>query len=340
MSEQFSNVNSNQIALVGNTGQTKYYLEPALLRALVLVPKGTIIPASAMVSPTAFGTYVAAAFINNSTSVRWRAFVNLDKFENKTKAASSEDTGLFQTMVSKFNTLYNFRYMTGMGNYLEAVKNFNNCQNFYDVFFIDANGTWQGTQDSTGGGGLQAFNLYQLFVEDRKEITTTTLNAYTISVGLANRREMNEQFNYYAAGTDIEAIVMPQSVVLTDVTSVVSTALSLGASDIAVVGTFSEGAADLGQYYGYHTNGSTSLFTIDCFAVTDLTNGSANPITVFSTKDCVVAGQTYNCFVLTVTTNTSGHVNQVALASISAINAIVPSTNLTTEVNGYASHTF
>jgi len=339
LQNSFSNVNTNLITNTGNTGTTTYYNNPAIITAAVLVPRGTIIPASALVSQDAFATYVNAAIKTNSHSARWFMFTPLDKFEDKTKAASSEDTGLYSKMITKFNTLYNFRYMANMGNYLEAVKSFNNCQDFFDLYYIDADGNWQGTIDATGSGGLQAYRLFQFFVEDRKAITPTTDNAYTLSINLADRRQINENFAQFIAGTDIEALsnLMPQSVWLSDVTAIVSTPLLLTAHQIAVVGTFSEGAADLGQYFGTAIKAAPATAV---FAVYDQTAGAANVITAIDYSPVTVAGQLYNCLILTVTTNTATHVNQISMISVSATESVLPGTYLANESNGYAYHTF
>ena len=339
LENSFSNVNSNLITNVGNTGTTTYYNNPAIITAAVLVPRGTIVPKSALVSQAAFNIFASDAVKADDHSARWFMFTPLDKFEDKTKAASSEDTGLKQKMITKFDTLYNFRYMANMGNYLEAIKSFQNCQDFFDLYYIDANGNWQGTIDSTGAGGLQAYRLFQFFVEDRKAITTTTDNAYTLSIALADRRQINENFAQFIAGTDIEALgdLMPQSVWLSDVTAIVSTPLSLTSHQVAIVGTFSEGAADLGQYFGA-TIAAASPTAV--FADYDQTAGAANVITAIAYSPVTVAGQLYNCFVLTLTTNTATHVNQISMISVSATEAVLSGTYLANETNGYAYHTF
>lgn len=335
--EQFSNVDTNLIAMYGNTGVTTGFLEPAIVTAAVLVPKGTIIPASAMVSQSVFNTYVQAALVNDDNTQRWRMFTPLDKFEDKTKAPSSEDTGLFQTMNVKFNTLYSFRLMLGMGNFIENVKYFQNCQDLYDVFFIDQNGTIQGTTDSTGAGGLQAFYLYQFFVEDRKAITVANLNQYTLSIGLGDRAQMNEDYAQYVAGLNILALEMPESVQLYDVTDIVSTPLSLTSYQIALTGKYGQLSQDLVASYGTVIAAASATAV---FADYDLTAGAANVITAISKQVVTVAGQLYNCIVITITTNTATHVNQISMKSISATEAVLPNVWLSNEANAYAYHTF
>lgn len=328
-----SNINQNVIVNAGNTGKQKYYFEPALINSIAFVPKGTIIPPADMVSTSAFATYVAGLFINNSHSSRWFGLVGLDKLTNKTKAPSSEDTGAFQLMNFKYAQTFEFRWLTNKGTFTEAMKFLQNGQDFYDFFLVDSNGTWLGTVDPAGSNGLMAFTSLQLFFEDWKQLTDKTRNDYTVSFTLLDRSQINENFAYYQAAYGGSNWIMPQSVVLTDVTSIVSSALSLSGSQVALTGVFSGGAADLGYYYG-------ASLTSACFAAYDLTGAAANTITAYSYKTVTVAGQLYNCLILTLTSPSSGHLFQLSMASISVVNGVIANSNLANEVNGYANHQF
>lgn len=337
-----SNVDLNNVGVYGNTGTVKAFLEPALVRAVVLVPKGTIIPKAQMVDTTTFNTYVAGKFMDATTGSRWRAFTNLDDFKDNTKKPSSEDTGLLQTQILKYAPVHSFRYMSNMGNFIEALS-FHNCQAWYDYFYIDANGTWQGCVDPTGAGGLSARSLHQFFVQDMGLTTDKTANQYMIDVHSADRKQLNENFRYYAAGTDISSIVMPANAVLTDVTDILGTPLSV-VTTTDIVLTIKSGVDSYDVVKAY-----TTALTAACFSAYNLTTGaSMTAPTRQGVGTIVVAGQSYSYVWLRFgTAPTSGHVVQISLVSPTALNAIIPNANLVSEavqpgVNGAncAVHTF
>lgn len=327
--ETLSNVNLNNVVATGNTGNIANYGEPAIRKALILVPKSTIIPASAMVSPDAFATYVNARFISDNrggTIPRWFGIVNLDDFKNETKKASSEDTGLKQFDIMKYDPKHTFRIMgANMGLFIEFLT-FHNCQGTYDYYYIDANGTWLGRKDPTGAGGLASYGLSQLFFMDVDPITDKTANQYSFAIQASNRRQHNEDFKYYAAGTDTDSIAMLENVVMKDISSIVGTALSITTTTTIVCGAkFDQDATDFFQKYG-------SSLTAGCFVATNLTAGTTLTISTATFGVIVVASQAYyyGKFVLSAAP-TATNLVQIKLAAPSVVNAVILNLNVVVE---------
>jgi len=335
-----TNVNLNPIIQIGNTGAISTYLEPGLIRGIAMVPTGTTIPAAQMVNPSTFATYVNGKFIADSRPSRWFGFMNLDAFEDQTKDASNEDTGVLQTEVFKYAPKYQFRYMSNWGNYQEMLS-FNNTQQ-YDYFFIDSNGSWLGCVDPTGAGGLKAFSRYQFFVKDAKRATDKTANQYMLTVQGKNRAQYNEGARYYAANYDIDSVAMLQNVVMQDVSSVLGTPLSITTTTTAVVtAKFGDDSADFIQTY-------VSALTAGCFKAYNLTTASAASIASITCGSIVVSNQTYwYAKIVLSSAPTSGDVVQFTLQAPSVVNGIIPNCNVVVEIgsltqNGFnaAVHTF
>lgn len=328
-----TNVNLNPVVQIGNTGSITTYLEQGLIRGIVLVPTGAVIPATAMINPAAFNTYVNAKFIADSRPTRWFGFMNLDAFEDQTKDASNEDTGVLQTEVFKYAPKYQFRYMTNWGNYQEALS-FNNTQQ-YDYFFIDSNGSWIGCVDPTGAGGLKALSRYQLFVKDAKRMTDKTANQYMFTVQGKNRAQYNEGSRYYAANYDIDSVAMLQNVVMQDVTAVLGTPLSIVTTTTKVViAKFGEDSADFIQTYA-------TVLTAGCFKAYNLTTAAAATIASATFGSIAVAGQTYwYAKIVLSSAPTSGDVVQFTLQAPSVVNGVIPNCNVVVEIGSLTQNGF
>jgi hypothetical protein len=326
-----SNVNLNSTVLSGNTGLINAFPDLGILTAVVLVPKGTIIPASAMVSTSAFETYVNGKFIADLRKNRWFAFNGLDKFTDETKKVVSEDTGIYQFDIFSFPNKFSFRMMKNagnMGNFIEATR-FQNTQAFFDIFFIDSNGNCHGTVDQTGGGGLQAYDLQQFFVPPSMRRTVSTNNQYMVNVQLSSSYETNGGFALYQAGYDAANIAMLQNAVMSDVSAVLGTPLTITTTtDIVCILKAGEGSEDLASP-GYYQ----SALTKACFVASNLTLGTTLTISTLTKGTIVVAGQVYNYlwFILSAAP-TVGNVVQIALAAPSAVNAIIPGFDAVTEI--------
>jgi hypothetical protein len=315
-----SNVNLNQTLFSGNTGTIGTFPELGIIETVVLAPKGTVIPASAMVSQSAFATYVNGKFVNDTQSSQWYAFMNLDKFTDETKKTATEDTGRLNLSIYSFPNKFSFRYMQGMGNFIEAT-NFNNCQGQFDVFFIDDTGNWHGTLDVTGGTrGLAAYTLQQFFVPNSMRKTTSTGNQYMIEIQLADPTQMNGNFKLYQANTQADALVMLQNAFLLDVSDVIIPAVTT--TTISFTMKSGQDSFDVVKAY-------TSVLTAACFVAYNLTTGSAATIASITKGTSVVAGETYYWIkaVLSVAP-TSGDIVRISLAAPSVVNAIIPNFNM------------
>lgn len=323
----YSNVDLNSLVVGGNTGAIPCFPEPGIPQTVVLVPKGTTIPAASMTDPTTFATYVNAKFVNNTRSSRWFALTKLDKFEDKTKDTSNEDTGRYQFSIYNFPPLFNFRYMQNMGNYIELTK-FQNWNG--DIYIIDSNGLWWGTADTTGAGGLQAYTLAQLFVMNHKAQTVSTANQYMFSVQFADTNQFNTNFRVYQANYNSDSITMLQNAICSDATSTLGTPLSITPTTTAVI-TIKYGvdSRDFVQDY-------VSSLTAGCFTAYNLTTATSATIASIATGSIVVGTQTwwYVKVVLSVAP-TAGDKVRISLGTPSAVNAIIPNTNVVVElING------
>lgn len=336
-----SNVNLNLALGAGNTGIIGTFPDIGIIRTLVLVPKGFVIPQSTMVSPTAFATYQAGKFVNDTPANQWYAFTNLDKFTDETKKTSEEDTGRLNLAVYSFPAKMSFRYMLGMGNFIEAT-NFNNCQGQYDYFFIDDFGNWHGCQDVTGGtNGLAAYTNQQFFIPNRGFRTTQGNTAYMIMISLADPLQTNGQFKLYQANTQADSLVMLGNARLTDISDTIPPAVTT--TSVTFIIKSGQDSRDIVKDYG-------SVLTAACFVNTNLTPGGtviSPTFTSITTGTGIVGGETYYWVkgVLSAAP-TSGNVVRTALAAPSVTNPIIPNFNLVSlplnNVNGQncCIHTF
>jgi hypothetical protein len=324
----YSDVNLNANINGGNTGQINTFPDLGIITACVLVPKGTIIPASDMVTPDAFATYVNGMFVNNTRNLRWFGFNGLDKFSDETKKVATEDTGRFQFDIYNFPNKFSFRMMKNagnMGNYIEACS-FNNTQANFDIFFIDSFGNWHGTLDQTGAGGLQAYELQQFWVPGSMRRTVTTGNQYMLNIQLGNFDEMNSQFKLYQANYDADSIVMLENAVLTDESSTLSAVVGYtSTTDIIFTVKIGQDSADFVQNY----QGS---LTAGCFTAYNLSTGAAATISSITQGSITVASQLYYYVKARLSgAPTAGNLVYVSLATPSAVNAILPNANVVSE---------
>src|ERR1035437_936157 len=141
--ETDSNVNLNNVFNIGQTGLIHNFREPGIPTGMVLTPKGTVIPPSALVSSTAFLSFLNAKLINDTDSARFYLLTcgsaGIDDFKDVTKGLSMEDTGRLQLAIYEFPPKHEFRNMINMGNFIET-RSFDNCQDTYSSFYIDSFG--------------------------------------------------------------------------------------------------------------------------------------------------------------------------------------------------------
>ncbi|MCD6012883.1 MAG: hypothetical protein K0Q79_2745 [Flavipsychrobacter sp.] len=319
-----SNVNLNPALFSGNSGIIPNFPDLGILRAIVKVPKGTVIPATAMVSQSAFATYVNAKFLlPNTDPLKWYFFNQLDGFKENTENAAKEKTGRLNLSVYSFPTSFECRHMVGAGNYIEDTK-FNNSQGQFDDFYIDDFGNWHGTVDITGGTlGLACYTVAQFFVPNRRMRTTSTGNMYMLETSLADTVQTNGNFKVFVAGTQPDALVGLQNAVLQDISDIIAPA----APTTTITFTIKSGQDSFDVVKAY-----LSTLTAACFVATNLTAGgtaiSATPSSI-TTGTNVVSGQTYYWVKAVLSAApTAGNVVRIALAAPSVVNAIIPNFNM------------
>ena len=325
-----SNVDLAQVGVWGNTGNIFQNIEPAIPKAVVLVPKSYTIPATAFVSQSAFLTYLESSShgtLADNRKDRWFFLQNLDDFKEETKAQATLDTGLNQFMIQKFNPKYSFRYLSNKANHQELMQ-FQNSQNLYDIYIWDANTNIWGQADSTtGGGGMTAFTLQQINIMDWKPADVKDMNQYYFSVQLKNRLETNNNFAIWTTGVDSDNVAGLMNAVMTDVSTTLGTPLSIVTTTSAVgIMKAGQNSIDLAGYY-------QGTLTKDCFIAKNLTTGTTLTISTLTQGTIVVANQTYNYlwFILSAAP-TAGNVVQFSLRAPSVVNAIVPDFNAVTEI--------
>lgn len=315
-----SNVNLNLASFAGATGMIGSFPDLGIIRAIVLVPKNTVIPQSAMVSQSAFATYVNGKFLSDTQAGQWYCFNQLDKVTDKTKKPAQEDTGRLHLTVYTFPLSFSCRYMVGMGNFIEA-NNFNNCQGQYDYFFIDDFGNWHGTRDVTGGtNGLACYTNVQFYVPGREMRTDKQNNGYTLEVSLADPVQTNGNFKLYQAGTQPDSIQMIGNAVLTDISDTVPPAVA--STSMTFMIKSGQDSYDIGKAY-------TSNLTAACFVAYNLTTGASATISSITKGSTIAGGETYWWVKAVLSAApTSGDVVRISLAAPSVVNAIIPGLNL------------
>lgn len=332
-----SNLNLASYGIYGNTGAIPQNIEPGIAKAVALVPKGTIIPASAFVSQAALLTYLMASahgFLADNRISRFFILNNLDTFEDKTKAMGSTDTGLSQFDTIKFNTKYTFRALTNKANHQEMLSFDNSTR--YDCYIWDALTNIWCQQDPAGSGGALALSIEQIRIMDFKPATTKDgLNSYDIAIQFANRNQFNENFGIFNTGINSDAINGLMNAVATDVSATLGTPLTITTTtDIVITLKAGQGSIDLASAAFYQTYFTTANKAM--LVVTNLTLGTTLTISTLTAGTIVVAGQTYNYLWLVLSAApTVTNVVQVALAAPSVVNAIVPNFNAVTEIAAY-----
>ncbi len=319
-----SNINLNQTAFTGQTGLVTASLVPQLIKAVVLVPKGTRIPAANLASQSVFATYVNALFRNDSYAAQWFAITPLSGFKNSTDGDSVWTTAPYKIKVFQYPHLYEFNYLSSVENFVE-LTGFNNCQGRYDYFLIDQSGNWWGTLDTSGANGLQAFNNQQFWVGNRMPATDKEGEMYPISMQLGSALETNGNVKFYQAGYDSSSIPMLQNAVITDVSAVSGMATALGAAytagtDQVIIIKGGQDSIDLVKFFGALIVASPTVLV-----ATDLTVAGTPVISGIVKKDVVVGNQAYSVLIVTYTAPpTATHKIQLALAAQSVVIAAIP----------------
>ena len=257
----------------GNTGGTFCNVEPSYIAYAVVVPKGTVIPASAMVSQAAFASYVQARLYSDSRTTRWQLSPKLVDFKDGTKEPVFEDLDGYQNLTQMPPYVWAYRFANGFAGATKNIhkiwrKYIHQQQNLFSFFFIDANNVWigQDTKDNAGLGTLTSIDATSIVVNDWKQATPKTGNMYALMIGLADNAQLNANYGSVASTTLTSSFKGLIDVTLTKgVTTTTST-------HIYVSGII--GSNTLGKQYG-----ATLAAALTAFVITNKTDG-ANAFTI------------------------------------------------------------
>ncbi len=258
-------LNLANCAVQGNTGPTPCNSEPGIIRYLVFVPKGTVIPHTAMASQTAFTTYVLGRLRHDNPALRWQITPKLYGFKDNTEQPKTQDQD--GTKVLTQMPPYNWEYSFANGT-TGATKNIHQIfrqrihqqQNLYSVFAIDENNLWIGQATGTNvQPTLTAADLSSIIVGDWGQATTSTANSYKLMIALNDNSQLNAFFGSVASTTLASSLTG-----LTDVTLFAGVTSSTS-THIYVSGRI--GGASLGARYGTVLDDALTAFVI-----TDTTN--------------------------------------------------------------------
>lgn len=322
-----TNVDLTAAGVFNNLGTVANYKKPLMPKEVWLVPKGTVIPATAMVDRATFKTYVDGKFIADDPNVRWRALTKLDDFKNDSKKKTVEDSGKYQFAIYKSPQKFSFRMMKEMGDYIQA-RSYDNCQGKFDHFYLDDNGTPLGQHDATGNGGLAAFGLGQLSWDSRDPFTVANDNKYIFDITHQTEAETNVLFRYYDAAYSAGVTAALSDAVAKDETATLGTPLGYTSStDMIITMKKDLGTTDLVALYGAN-------LVVAMFVASNLTSGLVPTLAIVKTGNIIVAGQNYYYiqFRLSVNVPASGDIVQIALRAPSVTNPLVPNFNAVTEI--------
>lgn len=313
----------------GNTGGTFCNAEPGYLAYALPVPKGTVIPNTALVSQAAFTTFVQAALWANSRTTRWQKSPKLVEFKDGTKEPQTEDLDGYMVLTQMMPYVWTYRFANGFSG---ATKNLHQIwradihqmQNFYDFFFIDSNNMWWGTNalDSTGAQGMGAISLTQIIIPDWVQATPKSANKYNMMIVLADNGQLNANFASVQCSTLASAFLA-----LTDVSVTVGVTATTS-TNIYVSGKI--GGNTLGKQYG------AALAIAALWVITDITTGTKTFTTSGVTYDAV--NDQYKIAGTWSTSNTGDSVT-VALASPSVITAAPYNMPIVTEGTNVLTYT-
>ena len=340
----YSNENLNTMISGGNTGTITSFPKIGIPTAILLAPKGTVIPAASLVDQATLQAYINGKLINDTRSGRWFFFNALDKFTDETKKTASEDTGRYQFDIYSFPNKFSFRMMKNagnMGNYIEATT-FSDTQANYDIFILDDLGGLWNTGDETGAGGAQAFELQQFYIPNWNPRTVTSGNQFMLNIQLGSQYQFNGGFKVVQANYDSENMQGLQNAVLTDVSTTLA-AVSGYTSTTDIIFT-----VKAGQDSWDVVNNYMASLTAGCFVAYNLTTGAAATISSITKGQIVVAGQLYYWVKARLSgAPTSGNMVYISTAAPSVVTAAIPGLYIVTESiyptqngNRYAVKTF
>jgi hypothetical protein len=301
----------------GNAGGTFCNNEPVYFLYAVAIPKGSVIPASALVTQAAFKTYVQTTSLwANSRTNRWQITPKLVDFKDNTKEPNMEDLDGYENTTQWLPYDWTFRFANGFSGATKNVHQtwrqfYNQQQNFYDFLFIDANNLWLGTKalDSTGAQGMGGIPVSNITVNDYKPATPKTSNIYTLRLIIQDNATLNQNF------ASVQSTTLASTFkALTDV-SIIAGTTTTTSMHIFVSGMI--GGNTLGKQYG------ATLAVASAWAVLD-----AGVAVVPSAVAYDAANDQYN---LTIAGSATGDAMSVGLATPSVMTITPFFANIVTE---------
>lgn len=308
--------------ITGNLGSADCGINANLFNYALFIPKGTVIPASAMTTVDELMEYIQTQCHADTVSARYQRSPLIVNLDDKTEDAKSEDRDGRKLIFFEGPWALDYQLSGTVCDYKTALRVLNNKQSFYDVLFFDANNVLWGTSktDADGAQGIGGYSLFQLYVKLWKVATKDKPATYRIMFNMNS----NAQYQQNLAWVDCSAAELqaPDLTPLEDVTLVAGTTSPNTTSAIYVAGYLGCGGENLGDLYGTILNDATA------WSVKNAATGAAPSLT----------GVTYNStlkqFVIASSTAfTSGQTFNINLAAPSVLIGLSESATLATPVS-------
>ena len=302
-------------------GQKGCTTEPDFLRYVVFVPKGTTIPATNLLSQSAFTTYVTGKLQSATRSTRWYISPLLGEFKDNTDAIKEKDFDGYKVLSQMMP--YNWEWRLAPGSFCanKKLKTFHQQHQNYDCFIIDANGLWIGWEDPAAVGIMKALTLDSIIIFNWGPKVSGDTNKYGLKLAFADNKQLNEYLNGFTSTTSPALLDGLTDVYLYQGVDTAGSAIANTTSYIYVRGMMACGGSNMGDYFGTDL-AATSAWTV--------VNSSGTPVSL--------TGVTYNSTtgnfrLASSTAFTSAATFYVTLASVSTLVGLNPSATLVTETS-------
>jgi hypothetical protein len=281
-------INTVNNAAKTNMGWAGQPFEPSLYKWALFIPKGYVIPETAMVSQAAFKAELESLLYADVNGQRARLTPRVAEFKNPTdkplvdKKDGIDYLGGFPPYSFQFTFEPNFQANINMKLLL------NNRQNYYDMLLCDDLQNWVGRSavDAAGGNGMGGYELSTLIVNNYMPKEYGKINGYEMTVAIPNYTQMNQGFAFYASNVSGSSFLN-----LTDVILKAGVGTN-SATDLYVSGTLGNGnpmpnpaAETLGQTCGEILNASGAPFSFRVFDPTGATPATITSISYNAPTD-------------------------------------------------------
>ena len=297
-------LNQSSCGTTANVGQAGCGFTPALTKYACLIPKGFVIPESAMASAAAFNIYIQARLYDNNRNAQFYLTPLLTNFTDKTAAVKEEnrDENMKRTFIPNYQ--FSFLMNDDLCNFLNWRK-FDLSQSQFDVLLVDANSSWCGRKglDATGANGLGGYAMFEINIDPWRLATVSAAAHYPLMLKFQDWKQMNDNFSFITANTDMGSLQG-----LIDVT-LVATQISNAVNAHIKAAGFVGCASDFASTYNSLTSAS--------FVVTDTTTNTVKTITsVTFVPGTNLAGPYYDLLISGVLTATDVINVKLALPSV------------------------